>query len=105
MFEAYINQIAPEYVKVKVTPKHGGEGYVCPIDLPAYKAAEEAIGIAFGKNHWQFVEAEVFLSFLPLNVFWESRPSLWDLVWSKMQSIHQTKVAVWIFLEGNRISS
>ena len=50
MFEAYINQIAPEYVKVKVTPKHGGEGYVCPIDLPAYKAAEEAIGIAFGKK-------------------------------------------------------
>lgn len=50
LFETYIHQVAPEYVTVKVTPKHGGEGYVCPIDLPAYKAAEEAIRIAFGKK-------------------------------------------------------
>ena len=26
---------------------HGGQGYVCPIDLPAYKAAERAIQTAF----------------------------------------------------------
>lgn len=50
LFESYIRQIAPKYVTVKVTPKHGGEGYVCPIDLPAYKAAEEAISKAFGKR-------------------------------------------------------
>lgn len=48
MFEDYIASIAPDYVKVKVTPKHGGQGYVCPIDLPAYQAAEKAVGIAFG---------------------------------------------------------
>ena len=33
-----------------MTPKHGGQGYVCPIDLPAYKAAEEAVAVAFGKR-------------------------------------------------------
>lgn len=48
MFEEYIARVAPDYVKVKVTPKHGGQGYVCPIDLPAYQAAEKAVGIAFG---------------------------------------------------------
>lgn len=50
MFEEYMQQVAPPYVKVKVTPKHGGQGYVCPIDLPAYQAAEEACTIAFGKR-------------------------------------------------------
>ena len=29
---------------------HGGEGYVCPITLPAYKAAEEGFTAAFGKR-------------------------------------------------------
>lgn len=48
LFEDYIASVAPASVKVKVTPSHGGEGYVCPIDLPAYQAAEEAVGIAFG---------------------------------------------------------
>ena len=41
LFVDYINEIAPKYVQVKVTPMHGGEGYVCPISLPAYKAAEK----------------------------------------------------------------
>ena len=50
LFEDYINKVAPDNVKVKVTPKHGGEGYVCPIDMPAYRAAEKAVGIAFGKK-------------------------------------------------------
>lgn len=50
LFEEYINSVAPAYVKVKVTPSHGGEGYVCPIDLPAYKAAEEAVSVAFGQK-------------------------------------------------------
>ncbi|WP_085535830.1 dipeptidase [Massilibacteroides vaginae] len=48
MFEDYITSVAPDYVKVKVTPKHGGQGYVCPIDLPAYQAAEKAVEVAFG---------------------------------------------------------
>ena len=50
LFEEYMMRVAPASVKVKVTPKHGGEGYVCPIDMPAYKAAEEAVGVAFGKK-------------------------------------------------------
>ena len=50
LFEDYMASVAPVYVKVKVTPKHGGQGYVCPIDLPAYKAAEEAMEVAFGKR-------------------------------------------------------
>ena len=50
MFIDYINRIAPDYVRVKVTPMHGGEGYVCPIDLPAYKAAEKGYEDAFEKK-------------------------------------------------------
>ena len=49
-FVDYIQSIAPKSVKVKVTPMHGGQGYVCPIDLPAYKAAEAGFEIAFGKK-------------------------------------------------------
>lgn len=50
LFVDYINKIAPEYVQVKVTPMHGGEGYVCPISLSAYKAAEKGFEKAFGKK-------------------------------------------------------
>lgn len=50
LFEEYIRKITPNYVKVKVTPMHGGQGYVCPIDLPAYQAAERAYEKAFGKK-------------------------------------------------------
>ncbi len=31
MFADYILQMAPDTVQVKVTPMHGGQGYVCPI--------------------------------------------------------------------------
>lgn len=50
LFADYICSIAPRSVEVKVTPLHGGEGYVCPIDLPAYRAAEEGFAKAFGKR-------------------------------------------------------
>lgn len=50
LFVDYIASIAPKCVKVKVTPLHGGEGYVCPITLPAYKAAEAGFEKAFGKR-------------------------------------------------------
>ena len=50
LFIDYINEIAPDYVQVKVTPMHGGEGYVCPISLPAYQAAEKGFEKAFGKK-------------------------------------------------------
>lgn len=50
LFTDYITKMAPNCVRVKVTPMHGGEGYVCPITLPAYKAAEEGFTQAFGKR-------------------------------------------------------
>lgn len=50
LFEEYITSVAPHSVRVRVTPKHGGQGYVCPIDLPAYQAAEAACTIAFGQK-------------------------------------------------------
>jgi len=49
-FAEYFESIAPKSVKVKVTPLHGGQGYVCPIDLPAYKAAETAYEKIYGKR-------------------------------------------------------
>jgi len=50
MFEEYFTSIAPKSVKVKVESLHGGQAYVCPIDLPAYKAAEKAYGKIYGKT-------------------------------------------------------
>ena len=49
-FVEYIQTIAPKGVRVIVTPMHGGEAYLCPIDLPAYKAAEQGFSVAFGKR-------------------------------------------------------
>lgn len=50
LFAEHIARIAPDSVSVKVTPMHGGEGYVCPITLPAYKAAEYGFEKAFGRR-------------------------------------------------------
>ena len=49
LFKEYFESIAPDYVKVKVTTLHGGEAYGCPIELPAYKAAEQAYLDTYGK--------------------------------------------------------
>lgn len=49
-FCEYIKQLAPQGIRVEVTPMHGGQGYVCPIDMPEYKAAEKAFETAFGKK-------------------------------------------------------
>lgn len=48
LFSEYIRKAAAPGVKVKVTPLHGGEGYVCPLTLPAYRAAEAAYTHVFG---------------------------------------------------------
>ncbi len=50
LFIEFIQSIAPRCVRVDVRPLHGGEGYVCPIDLPAYRAAEAGFAKAFGKR-------------------------------------------------------
>lgn len=48
LFKTYFESIAAPSVKVEVTSLHGGQGYVCPIDLPAYRAAEAAYHDVFG---------------------------------------------------------
>lgn len=50
MFVEYFESIAPEYVTVNAEYLHGGPSYVCPIDLPAYKAAEKAFKDVYGKD-------------------------------------------------------
>ena len=50
LFEKHFQSLAPKSVKVKITFSHGGHGYVCPISLPAYKAAEQGFEQAFGKR-------------------------------------------------------
>jgi acetylornithine deacetylase/succinyl-diaminopimelate desuccinylase-like protein len=50
LFEEHFKAIAPESVKVKVKALHGGQGYVSPIDLPGYRAAEKACKDTFGKD-------------------------------------------------------
>lgn len=45
----HLEKIAPDYIKIKVDILHGGQGYVCPIDLPAYQAAEKAYEEVYGK--------------------------------------------------------
>lgn len=46
----YFNRVAPKTVKVDIKLLHGGYGYVCPIDFPAYMAAERAFETVFGKR-------------------------------------------------------
>lgn len=50
LFKDYFEGMAPDYVTVKVTALHGGQAYGCPIDLPAYKAAEQAFMETYGKR-------------------------------------------------------
>jgi len=49
LFTEHFKKIAPNSVKVKVTPHHGGEPVVTPTDSIAYKAAQKAIEASFGK--------------------------------------------------------
>lgn len=49
-FATYFKTLAPKSVKVEVTPLHGGYAYVCPIDMPAYQAAEAAYNKTYGKR-------------------------------------------------------
>jgi acetylornithine deacetylase/succinyl-diaminopimelate desuccinylase-like protein len=50
LFQKHFEAIAPSYVKVKVTPLHGGQGYVSPTNTPAYQAASKAMADTFGKK-------------------------------------------------------
>lgn len=48
LFEQHFLSIAPKGVRVKVTPHHGGNGFLIPISSPAYQAASRAIGEVYG---------------------------------------------------------
>ncbi len=50
LFKKHFEEIAPAYVKVVVTPHHGGEPVVTPTDSMAYQAAERALEEAFHKK-------------------------------------------------------
>jgi len=50
LFTDHFMKIAPPWVKVKVTPMHGGEPVVTPTDSVAFKAAEKAMEETFGKK-------------------------------------------------------
>ena len=50
LFMDHFESIAPKAVKVKVTPHHGGQGYVTPIDNIGYKAASKAYETTFSKT-------------------------------------------------------
>jgi acetylornithine deacetylase/succinyl-diaminopimelate desuccinylase-like protein len=49
LFIKHLESIAPEGTRVKVKSLHGGQGYVTPVDFPAYRAASRAIEESFGK--------------------------------------------------------
>jgi acetylornithine deacetylase/succinyl-diaminopimelate desuccinylase-like protein len=50
LFTKHFESIAPKGVRVTVTPHHGGQGYVTPIDNIGYQAASKAYKTTFGKT-------------------------------------------------------
>ncbi|PKP00260.1 MAG: dipeptidase [Bacteroidetes bacterium HGW-Bacteroidetes-8] len=48
LFEEHFISLAPVGVKIKVTPHHGGQGFLCPISSKVYKSASRAIGEVYG---------------------------------------------------------
>ncbi len=49
-FTKYFEKMAPDNVKIKVTPHHGGMPYVLPSDTKEFLAAKKAMETAFGKE-------------------------------------------------------
>ncbi|MDD2964118.1 MAG: dipeptidase [Bacteroidales bacterium] len=49
-FIEHFEKMAPPFVKVKVTDLHGGQGYVAPLEMPAWRAADKAYLDTFGKK-------------------------------------------------------
>jgi acetylornithine deacetylase/succinyl-diaminopimelate desuccinylase-like protein len=50
LFTKHFKSIAPKGVTVKVTPHHGGQGYVTPTNSIGYEAASKAYESTFGKK-------------------------------------------------------
>jgi acetylornithine deacetylase/succinyl-diaminopimelate desuccinylase-like protein len=49
LFKNHFESIAPDSVKVKVTPHHGGQPALTPTDTPEYEAASKAMEKTYGK--------------------------------------------------------
>ncbi len=54
LFEHHFRALAPDSVTVQVRFLHGGMPYVCPTDLPGYRAAAEAMRQTFGRDPLPF---------------------------------------------------
>jgi acetylornithine deacetylase/succinyl-diaminopimelate desuccinylase-like protein len=50
LFQHYFESIAPDSVKVKVMPHHGGKPILTPLDSVGYQAASKAMEHTFGKK-------------------------------------------------------
>jgi len=50
LFQKHFESLAPDSVRVKVKPHHGGYPYVTPIDTVGYQAASKAYEKTFGKT-------------------------------------------------------
>lgn len=50
LFKTHFESLAPAGVTVRVSPHHGGQGYVTPMDNNGYRAAAKAYGTTFGKT-------------------------------------------------------
>ncbi len=50
LFSNHFERIAPRGVRVTVTPHHGGQSYVTPINSVGYQAASKAYEATFGKT-------------------------------------------------------
>jgi len=50
MFTEHFKSIAPDTVKIKITPHHGGQPAITPTNSIAYKAASKAFEEAWGKK-------------------------------------------------------
>jgi acetylornithine deacetylase/succinyl-diaminopimelate desuccinylase-like protein len=50
LFQKHFESIAPKGTKVVVTPHHGGEPAVTPVDSLEYEAASKAMEETFGKT-------------------------------------------------------
>ena len=49
LVKKHLETVTPDYIKLKVDILHGGQGYVCPMDIPAYQAAEKAYQKVYNK--------------------------------------------------------
>ena len=49
LFQKHFESIAPDGIKIEVTPHHGGLPAVTPTDTPEYQAAAQAMEKTFGK--------------------------------------------------------